>query len=287
MKIDFVERDDQGRIDFCYKAAELAAKHHLMVDFHGSTMPSGIHRTWPNVLGCESVLGMEQSKAGSRDNPDHHVMLPFTRMLGGLMDCTAGAFDNVTKEEFQPRMVRPIVLGTRVHQLAMYAAYEVPIQMVSDAPQAYEGVAAFEFIKSCPSSWDETRVLNGVPGEYVTIARRKGGEWFLGSMTDWHSRQIEIPLTFLEDGQYTATIYADGPDADRFPKHVAITKQTADRTKRLKAQLSPGGGYAVRLAPAKAGVARSTIVRQAVRDLLTRSEAFKQLPAAQRWEIAD
>lgn len=250
LKIDFIERDDQEGIDFYHRVASLAARHHLMVDFHGSTKPSGLERTWPNVMGYEAVLGMEQSKAGSRDNPDHHVTLPFTRMLVGQMDYTPGAFDNVTAAEFQPRMLKPAVIGTRAHQLAMYVVYDAPIQMVADHPAAYEGQPAFEFIKSCPSSWDETRVLNGEPGEFITIARRRGEVWFVGSMTNNKSRQLDIPLGFLGPGRYTAQIYADATDAPTAPKHVTITKQTVMRTTPLKAHLAPGGGYAIRLTPA-------------------------------------
>ena len=249
LKIDFIERDDQEGMAWYYRTAELAAKHHLMVDFHGSTKPTGLQRTYPNVLGYEAVLGMEQSKAGSRDNPEHHVMLPFTRMLGGLMDYTPGGFNNATKADFVPRMRNPMVMGTRAHALAMYAIYEAPIQMVSDHPAAYKDQPAFEFIRSVPATWDETRVLNGVPGEYVTIARRRGEEWYLGSMTNWTPRQLDLSLSFLGPGRYRAEIYADADDADRLPKNVSIVKRTVDRSARLKAQMAPGGGYAVRLVP--------------------------------------
>jgi len=170
VKIDFMSRDDQTMIDWYYRVAETAAQHHLMVDFHGATKPTGMERTWPNVLGYEAVLGMEQSKAGARDNPVHHVTLPFTRMLTGPMDYTPGGFDNVTKDEFEPRQEHPMVMGTRAHQLAMYAVYEAPFQMVSDHPAAYKDQPAFEFIKRVPATWDETKVLNGDPGEYVTVA---------------------------------------------------------------------------------------------------------------------
>jgi alpha-glucosidase len=249
LKIDFIERDDQEGIDWYYRVAELAAKHHLMLDFHGSTKPTGMQRSWPNVLGYEGVLGMEQSKAGSRDNPDHHVMLPFTRVLGGLMDYTPGGFDNVTKAGFEARSLTPMVMGTRAHQLAMYAIYEAPIQMVSDHPKAYTDQPAFEFIRKVPASWDETKVLNGLPGEYITIARRHGDEWFLGSMTNWVPRELELPLDFLGAGRYRAEVYADAEDSDRLPKNVSIVKQTVDRSARLKARLASGGGYAVRLVP--------------------------------------
>ena len=249
LKIDFIERDDQGGIDWYYRVADLAARHHLMVDFHGSTKPSGMERTYPNVLGYEAVAGMEQSKAGSRDNPDHHVTIPFTRMLAGPMDYTPGAFTNVTKAAFEARMPAPMVMGTRAHQLAMYAIYEAPIQMVSDTPAAYKNQPSFGFIRAVPSTWDETRVLNGVPGQYVTIARRHGQEWYLGSMTNWDVRSLDLPLTFLGNGSYTAEIYQDAEDANQAPTRVSIVKQKVNRSTHLKAQLASGGGYAVRLIP--------------------------------------
>jgi alpha-glucosidase len=251
MKIDFVERDDQEGIEFYYRFAEAAARHHLMVDFHGSTKPTGIERTYPNVLGYEAVLGMEQSKAGSRDNPDHHVMLPFTRMLVGQMDYTPGGFDNATQAEFAARMFDPMVMGTRAHTLAMYAVYDAPIQMVSDHPSAYADQPAFEFIRNVPAAWDESKVLNGRPGEFITMARRRGSEWFLGSMTNWNAREVEIPLTFLGSGSYTAETYADAEDADRLPKNVSIQKMTVTRSTVLKVKLAPGGGYAARFIASK------------------------------------
>jgi alpha-glucosidase len=253
IKVDYMMRDDQAMIGFYYRVAEKAAQHHLMVDFHGATKPTGLERTWPNVLGYEGILGMEQSWATARDNPDQHVMYPFTRMLAGLMDYTPGSFHNVTREEFEPRNAHgvPATMGTRAHQLAMYAIYESPFQMVSDDPKTYEDQPAFDFIKNIPPTWDETRVVNGQPGEYVTIARRRGSDWFLGSMTNWTARQLDIPLTFLGSGRYTAVIYADSPDADRSPKNVSVRRQTVDRATSLKATLAPGGGYAAQLIPSK------------------------------------
>jgi alpha-glucosidase len=249
LKIDFVERDDQKGIEFYYRAAQQAADHHLLLDFHGPTKPTGMDRTYPNILGYEAVLGMEQSRAGMRDNPEHRLMLPFTRMLMGRMDYTPGGFDNVTRDEFVPRSPHPMVMGTRVQQLAMYAVYEAPFQMVSDTPKAYEDQPAFEFIKHCPTTWDETKVLNGEPGEYITIARRNGNEWFLGSMTNLNARGIDIRLSFLGPGHYTAEIYSDADDAAQRPKNVSIHKQTVDASMSLKANLAPGGGYAVRFMP--------------------------------------
>jgi alpha-glucosidase len=192
---------------------------------------------------------MEQSKAGTRDNPDSHVTLPFTRMLAGPMDYTPGGFNNVARDDFQPRDANPEVMGTRAHQLAMYVVYQAPFQMVADSPQAYEGQAAFEFIRNVPANWDETHALNGMPGEFVTIARRRGSEWFLGSMTNWTTRELTVPLKFLDKGKYTVQIYADAADADRQPKNVSITSRVVDNTMSLSFHLAPGGGYAARFVP--------------------------------------
>ncbi len=249
LKIDFIERDDQRGIDFYYRTAELAAKHHLMVDFHGATKPSGLERTYPNVLGYEAVLGLEQSKAGTRDNPEHHTTLPFTRMLAGPMDYTPGAFTNVTRDEFLPRMQSPMAQGTRAHQLAMYAVYQAAFQMVADWPKAYEGDPSFEFIKQVPATWDETRVLNGRPGEFATIARRRGKEWFLGSMTNWDARELDVSLGFLGGGSFTAEIFADAEDAAAHPRNVHMESRTVDRNSHLSVKLASGGGYAVRFTP--------------------------------------
>ncbi len=246
LKIDFVERDDQKGIEFYYRAAQEAAEHHLMLDFHGPTKPTGLDRTYPNILGYEAVLGMEQSRAGMRDNPDHRLMLPFTRMLAGRMDYTPGGFDNVSRDEFVAREPHPMVMGTRAQQLAMYAVYEAPFQMVSDTPKNYEDQPAFDFIKHCATTWDETKVLNGEPGEYITIARRNGENWYLGSMTNWSARELDIPLTFLGSGKYAAEIYADADDAGKYPKNVSIRKREVDSSMHLHATLAPGGGYAVR-----------------------------------------
>jgi alpha-glucosidase len=251
LKIDFVERDDQRGIAFYYRAAKLAAAHHLMIDFHGATKPTGLERTYPNVLGYEAVLGMEQSKAGMRDNPDHRLTLPFTRMLAGPMDYTPGGFENVKRDDFIAQQIRPMVMGTRAQQLAMYVTYQAPFQMVSDTPKAYEDQPAFTFIQHVPVTWDETRVLEGEPGEYIAIARRKGDEWFLGAMTNWTARQLDLALAFLGNGKYTAEIYADADDAAQYPKNVSVRRQSVDSKEHLNAKLAPGGGYAVRFVPVK------------------------------------
>ena len=246
LKIDFVLRDDQAAIDWYYRIAEKAAKHKLMVDFHGSTKPWGLQRTYPNVVGFEAILGMEQSKAGIRDNPESHLVIPFTRMIGGLTDYTPGGFDNVTAEEFVARMESPMVMGTRAHHLAMFVVYESPFQMVSDWPETYRKEAAsFEFIKKVPASWDKTKVLSGYPGEYITIARKRGNDWYLGAMTNWKNRDYEISLNFLETGNYIAEIYADAPDSGQFPKKISIKTVKVNSGSKLKISMAAAGGVAV------------------------------------------
>jgi alpha-glucosidase len=249
VKIDLIQRDDQTGIQFYYDAAREAAAHHLMVDFHGATKPWGLERTWPNVLGFEAVLGMEYSKFGMRDNPLHRTIIPFTRMLAGPMDYTPGGFNNVTPKDFIPRQSGTMVLGTRAQQLALYVVDLAPFQMVSDAPAEYAGQPSFKFIQDVPVVWDETRVLDGYPGEYVTIARRSGADWYLGSITNWTDRDLEVSLAFLGAGKYEAEVYEDATDAAENPKHVSIHSVDVTNKSQLKLHLASGGGCAIRIVP--------------------------------------
>jgi alpha-glucosidase len=251
VKIDFINRDDQQGIQFYYDVAKEAAEHHLMVDFHGTHTPWGLDRTYPNVLSYEGVLGMENNKVGRRDSPVDRSVFAFTRLIAGPMDFTPGGFRNATEDGFEARDMNPMVMGTRAQQLALYVIFQTPFQMVSDSPQAYAGQAAFQFIKDVPVSWDSTRVLNGKPGEFATIARQSGNEWYLGSMTNWTPRTLEIPLNFLGNGSYTAQIYEDATDAADNPTHVTIRKQSVRSTETLTLHLAPGGGCAIRFIPQK------------------------------------
>ena len=247
MKIDFVLRDDQAGIDFYYRVAEKAAKHKLLVDFHGCTKPWGLQRTYPNVIGYEAILGMENSLVGVRDYPENRLTVPFTRMIGGLMDYTPGAFDNVTREAFSPRSEKPMAVGTRAHHLAMYVVYESPFQMVSDWPERYKNEPAFEFIKQVPAaSWEKTKVVNGKPGEYITVARKKDGDWYLGAMTDWTPREFTLSLDFLENGSYLAEIYADAPDSGTNPKKITIRNEKVKAGGKLNIRMAEAGGAAIR-----------------------------------------
>ncbi len=249
VKIDFMDSNEQARVSFYHRAAKLAAEHHLMIDFHGAYPPTGLRRTYPNVLTHEGILGLEYNKWSALPDPDHNTMIPFTRMLAGPMDYTPGGFDNSTKADFVAQSTDPKVMGTRAHQLALYVVLESPLQMVSDRPGAYANEPAFEFIKMVPTTWDETRVIGGDVGQHVAIARRLGKDWYLGAITNWTPRQLELPLTFLGAGAFTAEIYADAPDAASAPKHVTIQKQRVSRDTKLKLDLAPGGGCAIRFRP--------------------------------------
>ena len=198
-------------------------------------------------MSYEGILGMEQSKAGARDNPAQRTVYPFTRMLAGSMDYTPGAFNNVTQDEFVARSENPTVMGTRAQQLALYVVYETPFQMVSDSPQAYRGQPGFEFIREVPTVWDETRVLAGRPGEWATIARRSGNDWYVGSINNWSARDVSLPLSFLGDGNYTADVYADAADAATEPKHLEISHKAVRKSDTLTFHLAPGGGVAIRI----------------------------------------
>jgi alpha-glucosidase len=251
LKIDFVNRDDQEGIQFFYDVARYGAEHHLMIDFHGCHTPWGLMRAYPNLMSQEGVLGLENNKVGRRDSPVDRTVFAFTRLLAGPMDYTPGAFDNATEASFVARNAAPMAMGTRAQQLALYVIFESPVPMVSDSPQNYKGQAAFQFIKEVPTTWDETRVLNGAPGEYATIARRNGDEWYLGSITNWDSRTLQVPLEFLESSSYVAEIYEDGPDAATEPKHVTIRNETVTANSTMTLHLAPGGGAAIRFVPKK------------------------------------
>ena len=194
-------------------------------------------------------MGAEYLKRSARTNPDHDVMLAFTRMLVGPMDYAPGGFDNVTPAEFEPRETRPMTLGTRAHQLALYVVFDSPLMMVSDSPAAYQGEKDFDFIKEVPTSWDETRVVSGKVGEFVTIARRSGRNWYLGAITDSDTREVEVPLGFLGAGDWVAEMYSDASDADANPKHTSIERKRVTAGDKLKLTLASGGGVAIRFVP--------------------------------------
>jgi alpha-glucosidase len=245
IKVDYMNRDDQEMVNYYEKVVSKAAEHHLTVDFHGAYKPTGLRRAYPNLLTREGVMGLEYSKWSERITPEYDVTIPFTRMLAGPMDFTPGGFRNAARGKFEARDIAPMTQGTRAHQLAMYVVYESPLVMVSDYPEAYEGQPGFEFIEKVPTVWDETKVLGGEPGRFVAMARRNGAGWYIGAMTNWDARALDLPLDFLGAGEYEATVFADGADAATVATSLDIKKRKVKAGDRLTLKLAPGGGAAV------------------------------------------
>ncbi|MEB1795293.1 glycoside hydrolase family 97 protein [Xanthomonas campestris pv. campestris] len=243
IKVDFMDRDDQQMVDFYHRLLAKAAEHKLLVDLHGAYHPTGLTRTYPNYLTQEGVLGAEYNKWTTRITATHNLTLPFTRMLLGPMDYTPGGFRNVRPAEFKPQHIAPQVMTTRAQQLAMYVVYESPFAVVSDRPEQYENVPAAQFLRDVPASWDETRAIEGTIGEHIVLARRSGKDWYVGAMTNEQARTLQVPLTFLDKGTWTATIYADGAA----PTEVNIETRKLTRNDTLQLQLAASGGAAIRL----------------------------------------
>ena len=247
LKIDFIDRDDQVAVASTYNIAENAARHHLMVDYHGIYKPTGLQRTYPNVVGYEGVRGMENVKWANEDVPRYDVTIPYIRMMAGLMDYTPGAMRNSIRANFRPINSNPMSQGTRCHQLAMYIVYESPFQMLSDNPTVYmQEQECTDFIAIVPSTFDETVPLDGRVGEYAALARKKGTTWYAGAMTNWTPRELTLDLAFLGEGSYRAVIFRDGVNADR--DATDYKKETINVTSKdkLQVKLMNGGGWAAR-----------------------------------------
>jgi alpha-glucosidase len=250
LKIDFMQRDDQPMINFYHKVCREAAKRKMLVDFHGGQRSVLLTRTWPNLISNEGVRGLEWSKWSADANPEHNVTLPFTRMFLGPMDYTPGAMVNASKKSFAPIFERPMSLGTRCHQLAMYVVFESPLQMLADNPSNYlREPEAMQFLSAVPSTWDETRVLDARIGDYVLLARRHGRDWYVGAMTDWTARELEVDFSFLPEGSFRLEAYQDGVNANRFGSDYKKVTSQVNRTTKLKIKLAEGGGWAARIHP--------------------------------------
>lgn len=249
IKVDFMDRDDQAMVNFYWQCAASAAKHHLLVDFHGAHKPTGLNRTYPNVVNFEGVPGLEQDKwTDSLTTPTMAVTLPYIRMFAGPMDYTPGAMRNAQKKDFRPINDNPMSLGTRCQQLAMYVIFDAPLQMLSDNPTTYEkNKECLDFIAGVPTTWDQTIPLGGEVGEYVALARRKGTKYFVGAMTNWHARDITIDFSFLPAGTHPIIIFQDGVNADRNGTDFKKVEKTVTRNDKLTIHLAPGGGWAARI----------------------------------------
>ncbi|MGE5806305.1 MAG: glycoside hydrolase family 97 protein [Ignavibacteria bacterium] len=250
IKVDFMQRDDQWMVNFYERVAKEAAKRELLVDFHGAYKPTGLLRTYPNVISSEGVMGNEWNKWSENITPEHTVTIPFIRMLAGPMDFTPGGMLNAAKEDFKIVFNRPMTQGTRCHQLAMYVVYESPLQMLCDNPSNYlkEG-ECLDFLSAVPTVWDTTIVLDAKVSDYVLIARRSGNEWFIGAMTDLAPRNLTLNCSFLKDGDYNIEFYRDGVNAVRYAGDYKMVKSEISASDKLKLHLAPGGGWAARIYP--------------------------------------
>lgn len=250
IKVDFMQRDDQKMVNFYYEAAQKAAEHHMLIDFHGSYKPDGLGRTYPNALTREGVKGMEHDKWSKDVSPEHDVTIPFIRMVAGPMDYTPGAMINMDRINFQPLFTRPSSQGTRVHQIALYIVYESPLQMLADSPSNYmREQESTDFIVKVPVVWDDIKVLQAKVGSYLLLARRSGNEWFIGGLTDWTMRDLDLDLSFLGSGDYRMEIFQDGINADRYAgdyKHLSLDVRPDNK---MQIHMAPGGGWAARISP--------------------------------------
>ena len=248
MMVDFMDRDDQEMVNIQTEILEKAAAHHLHIQFHGAYKPTGLSRTFPNEFTREGTLNYETNKWNEEGlSPDHDVNIPFTRMLAGSTDYHLGGFRAVPKSKFKVQYTRPLMLGTRCHMLAMYVVLENTLGMVCDYPRAYEGEPGFEFIREIPTIWDETKVLDAKPGEYILIARKKNSVWYLGSITNHDGRDLKVDLNFLGEGNFTAEIYSDATDVAKDPNHLVKQTRSISKSDLINLHLSPGGGSAIRI----------------------------------------
>lgn len=245
-KVDFMDRDDQKAVDFYYRMAEYAAKYHLIVDFHGAYKPTGLNRTFPNVLNFEGVFGLEQVKWGQDiDLVTYETTIPYIRMLAGPMDYTQGAMRNANQGNYRAVWSEPMSQGTRCRQLAEYVIFESPFNMLCDSPSNYRDEdECTNFIAEIPTIWDETIALDGKVGEYTIIARRSGDRWYIGGITNWEEREIEIDLSELELKNKHGIEFRDGVNANKIASDYVKNNITIDNNV-YKAKMKKGGGFVI------------------------------------------
>ena len=246
---DFMDRDDQEMVNMQEEILQKAAQHHLHIQFHGAYKPTGMSRTYPNEFTREGTLNYENDKWSSWVTPDADINIPFTRMLAGSTDYHLGGFRAASPAQFKIHYTRPYVVGTRCHMLAMYVVLENALGMVCDDPDAYIGQPGFEFIQQVPTTWDETHVISAKPGEWLSIARRKGSDWYIGAITNHQSRSINNSFDFLPEGNYTAEIWSDAPASDSDLNHLTREVKNVNKQTVINMLLASGGGQVIHLYP--------------------------------------
>ena len=245
IKVDFMARSEQYMVNFYERAAKACADRKLLIDFHGAFKPSGMARAYPNIINHEGVKGMENCKWSKDITPEHDVTLCFTRMLAGPMDYTPGAMNNKNEKDYSISFSHPMSQGTRCHQLAMYVCYDAPLQMLNDSPSNYyKETECTTFISQMPTVWDNTKILDAKVGDYILTARQKDNNWYLGAMTDWTARTLDIDFSFLGDGTYEIEIMQDGINAEVSCNDYKRVVQKVTKVDKLRIKMAKGGGWA-------------------------------------------
>ncbi|MBR3286394.1 MAG: glycoside hydrolase family 97 protein [Bacteroidales bacterium] len=251
-KVDFLDRNDQTGVEMAYRIADKCARYHMLLDYHGIYAPTGINRTYPNVVNFEAVFGMEEAKwtkQGEQDMPLYDVTFPYIRLQCGYTDFTPGGFRNATSKDFQPVYSNPMTMGTRCHQIAHYIVHDSPLTMLADNPTIYEKESeCTRFVASLPSLYKSMKVIDGVMGKYiVTVRTDNAGNFYVGGETNWEARDLNLDLGFLPAGRFKAEIITDGINADKVATDYRIERKNVDSTDQLPIRLASGGGFAIKL----------------------------------------
>ncbi len=248
-KIDFMDRDDQFVVSYLARTAEIAAKYKLMVDYHGMYKPTGLSRTYPNIVNYEGVHGLENLKwEPDSDFPANDLKVLFTRMVAGPLDYTPGAMRNMTRAAFRPSNSLPGSQGTRVHQMALMSLFEAPLQMLCDTPSQYlKNQECFDFMAKVPTVWDETIGLAADVDKFAAIARRKGDVWYVSAIGAWQPQELVITLDFLAQGEWVAEIFEDGVNANRDATDYIHREEKVQTGSKFAVKLGPGGGFTARI----------------------------------------
>jgi len=247
-KVDFLDRNDQNAVEMVYRIADACARYKLLLDLHGFYPPTGLNRTYPNILNFESVFGMEETKwtePGTKDMPLYDVTFPYIRLQCGPVDFTPGGMRNATQKDFKPIYNNPMTMGTRCHQMAMYIVHDSPLTMLADNPISYEREPEYTSeLSKIPVVFDDSRVVSGKLGKYIITARRKGSDWYVGGQTNWSGYELDLPLNFLDsNSSYTAKLFCDGKNSNKNGCDYKIKEFAVDKTTNLPITMSSGGGF--------------------------------------------
>lgn len=244
VKIDLIERDDQEAINWFEIIAKKCNELGLMVSFHGCGKPTGLQRTYPNIVNFEAVRGAECNKWDDTPNPDYHLQFPFIRMLAGPLDYTPGSMRNVHRSAFSPKPQGiPMSMGTRAHEVAMYVMFDQPLGYLCDSPTEYRKFDdVISFIGRVPSTWDQTLPLSAEVGKYAVVARRKGNDWHVAAMTNGEPRTLDVDFSFLPEGEFFAEVIRDNASTDTNAKVITRELVPVSKQSQMSFRLSQGGG---------------------------------------------